>query len=119
LRLKGAREFADRFLKKYNFEADGAAVQSYTNVYILKDALERAGTTDRVKLRDALAATDIGLGEKGNMLTVPIKFNEKGQIVKFEHMFKQILDGDYRSIYPPELAARKPVFPVPKWKDRK
>jgi branched-chain amino acid transport system substrate-binding protein len=119
LRIKGAQEFADKFFKKFSVEVDGAAAQCYTNVYMLKDALERAGTLDREKLRDALAATNIEVGEKGNMLTCQIKFDQKGQIVKFEHMFKQILDKDYRSIYPPELSARKPVFPVPKWKDRK
>jgi branched-chain amino acid transport system substrate-binding protein len=119
MRIKGLRELADKFLKKYNVEIDGAATQSYTCVYILKDALERARTTDREKLRDALAATDIRLGEKGNITTARIKFNEKGQIEEFEFMFKQILDKDFRSVYPADLAARKAVFPIPKWKDRK
>jgi branched-chain amino acid transport system substrate-binding protein len=119
MRFKGLRELADKFLKKYNVEIDGQATQSYTCVYILKNALERAGTTDRQKLRDALAATDIGLGEKGNITTSRIRFNEKGQLEEFENIFKQILDKDFRSVYPPALAARKPVFPIPKWKDRK
>jgi len=118
MRIKGLQEAAAKFLKKYNVEMDGSAGESYASVYILKDALERAGTTDREKLRDALAATDIGVGEKGNITTSRIKFNEKGQI-EFNYMFKQILDKDYRSVYPADLAARKPVFPVPKWKDRK
>jgi branched-chain amino acid transport system substrate-binding protein len=118
MRIKGLQEAAAKFLKKYKVEMDGSAGESYASVYILKDALERAGTTDREKLREALATTDIGVGEKGNITTSRIKFNEKGQI-EFNYMFKQILDKDYRSVYPAELAARKPVFPVPKWKDRK
>jgi branched-chain amino acid transport system substrate-binding protein len=118
MRIKGLQEAAAKFLKKYNVEMDGSAGESYASVYMLKDALERAGTMDREKLREALAATDISVGEKGNITTSRIKFNEKGQI-EFNYMFKQILDKDYRSVYPADLAARKPVFPVPKWKDRK
>jgi branched-chain amino acid transport system substrate-binding protein len=118
MRIKGLQEAAAKFLKKYNVEMDGSAGESYASVYVLKDALERVGSIDREKVRDALAATDLAVGEKGNITTSRIKFNEKGQI-EFDYMFKQILDKDYRSVYPVDLAARKPVFPVPKWKDRK
>jgi branched-chain amino acid transport system substrate-binding protein len=118
MRIKGLQEAAAKFLKKYNVEMDGSAGESYASVYVLKDVLERVGSIDREKIRDALAATDLAVGEKGNITTSRIKFNEKGQI-EFNYMFKQILDKDYRSVYPPDLAARKAIFPVPKWIDRK
>ncbi len=117
LRIKGLKEADERFFKKYNVLFDGGAAQCYTAVYILKDALERAGTTDREKLRDALAATDIPIGERGNISTVRIKFDKNGQIV-FQYMFKQVINEKFVSVYPPDLAPQKAVFPAPKWKDR-
>jgi branched-chain amino acid transport system substrate-binding protein len=118
LKIKGLKEASTKFAQLYKGEAmDGSAGQSYAAVYILKDALERAGSTDREKIRNALAASNLAVGEKGNITTARIKFDEKGQ-VDFHYMFKQVLNGKFVSVYPPDLAPRAAVFPVPKWKDR-
>ncbi len=117
LKIKGLKEADDRFLKKYNSQMDGSCASSYAAVYILKDALERAGFTDREKLRNALAATNLGIGEHGNIISAPIKYDKNGQI-DFHFMFKQVINGKYVSVYPPDLAPKAAIFPVPKWKDR-
>ena len=118
LKIKGLKEACTKFAELYKGAVmDGSAAQAYAAVYILKDALERAGSTDRQKLRDALATSNLEVGEKGNVMTARSKFDEKGQI-DYHYMFKQILDGKFVSVYPPDLAAQAAVFPVPKWKDR-
>ncbi len=117
LKIKGLKEADERFFKKYNTHMDGASSLSYVGVYILKDALERAGSADREKLRNALAATNLAIGEKGNISSAPIKYDKNGQI-DWHNMFKQIINGQFVSVYPPDLAPQKAVFPVPKWKDR-
>ncbi|MET0445409.1 MAG: ABC transporter substrate-binding protein, partial [Pseudorhodoplanes sp.] len=44
--------------KKYNSDPDNFAAQAYTSVYIVADAVKRAGgVSDLKKLRDAIAAT--------------------------------------------------------------
>ena len=50
--------FVARYTARWNGEVPGAfSALGYDAVYVLADALKRAGTTDGAKLRDALAAT--------------------------------------------------------------
>jgi branched-chain amino acid transport system substrate-binding protein len=91
----------------------------YTCVYILKDALERAASTDREKIRDALAKTHLKPGEKGNIQPCSIIFEEAGQNKDARTVIAQIQDGKRRSIFPVQFASREPIWPMPKWKDRK
>lgn len=52
------KAFVQAYRKKYNSDPDTFAAQAYTSVYVVADALKRAGTaTDSKKLRDAIAAT--------------------------------------------------------------
>ncbi len=51
-------QFAAKYKARWNGEVPGAfSALGYDAVYILADAIKRAGTTDGTKLRDALAAT--------------------------------------------------------------
>ncbi|WP_438481398.1 ABC transporter substrate-binding protein [Oleiharenicola lentus] len=51
-------EFAKKYKARWNGEVPGAfSALGYDAVYVLADAIKRAGTTDSAKLRDALAAT--------------------------------------------------------------
>lgn len=54
---KAVVSFNERFRQRYNRESDTLAALGYDGVLMLVDALERAGTTEPAKLRDALAAT--------------------------------------------------------------
>jgi len=51
------QEFVKNFQARYGEVPDAMAALGYDSVMILVDALERAGTTEAAKLRDALAAT--------------------------------------------------------------
>ncbi|MCA1454119.1 ABC transporter substrate-binding protein [Bradyrhizobium sp. BRP22] len=52
------KAFVAAYRKKYNSDPDNFAAQAYTSVYIVADALKRAGgVSDLKKLRDAIAAT--------------------------------------------------------------
>ncbi|MEY2408684.1 MAG: branched-chain amino acid transport system substrate-binding protein [Verrucomicrobiota bacterium] len=52
------KAFVTKFKAKNNNEVpDSMAALGYDSVYVLADAIKRAGTTDGPKLRDALAAT--------------------------------------------------------------
>jgi len=123
LNIRGLAEMARKFNSKFKSDVDGSVVNQYSFTYLVKDALERAGSMDREKVRDALAASDIPSGEKGNLTNSRFKFDSVGQI-EFSHMVKQIFINEsgsayYKSVYPPGLAPGKVIFPVPKWKDRK
>ena len=50
--------FVQDFNAKYGEDPELYAVTYYSAIYLLKDAIERAGSTDSTAIRDALAETD-------------------------------------------------------------
>jgi len=96
-----------RFYKKYGIDLNGDSASAYQSLWVLKDALERAASTDREKLRDAIASTNM---KKGPTLIIPtegIKFNEQGQNVLARLFIVQIQDGQYIPVWPPGRAVGK------------
>ncbi|RZN31958.1 ABC transporter substrate-binding protein [Bradyrhizobium sp. Leo121] len=52
------KAFVEAYRKRYSSEPDNFAAQAYTSVYVVADAVKRAGgVSDLKKLRDAIAAT--------------------------------------------------------------
>lgn len=114
-------EIIEGFKKKFGVNIDGWAALGYSSAYVLKDAFERAASTDPDKLRKALAETDLP-PEKGNFLPTKggrIQFDDKGENKNIFIMCGQILDQKRVIIWPPEYKTGDPVFPVPKWSERK
>ncbi|MGE0228178.1 MAG: ABC transporter substrate-binding protein [Dehalococcoidia bacterium] len=52
-----SQEFVRAYTEEFGHPPDNYAAVSYASVYLLVDALKRAGSTDPDRLRDALAAT--------------------------------------------------------------
>lgn len=60
------RKFVGRYKARWNGEVPGAfSALGYDSIYVLADALKRAGTTEGPKLRDALAASKDVAGASG------------------------------------------------------
>ncbi len=70
------QDFVATFTEQFGKEPDQFAAQAYDGLYIMADALKRAGTGDRDKLRDALAETKDVDGVLGN-----ISFDADGDVV--------------------------------------
>ncbi|MBP2689726.1 MAG: branched-chain amino acid transporter substrate-binding protein, partial [Deltaproteobacteria bacterium] len=51
------KAFVAKYEKAYGKKPDQFAAQAYDALYIMADALKRAGKADRTALRDALAST--------------------------------------------------------------
>ncbi|HYM31175.1 MAG TPA: ABC transporter substrate-binding protein [Candidatus Cybelea sp.] len=82
---------------------------NYEAVMLLADAIERAGSTDRAKINEALASSTWS----GHFMPYgPTKF-EHGQNTGARAVNLQVLDNDIKVILPPEFASAKPVFPMP------
>ncbi len=60
------KAFVAKYEKAYGKKPDQFAAQAYDAFYIMTNALKTAGTADRAKLRDSLAATRNFLGVVGN-----------------------------------------------------
>jgi branched-chain amino acid transport system substrate-binding protein len=68
--------FVEKYKAEYGKEPDQFAAQAYDALYILADAIERAGSDDRDAIRDALAETKGFEGILGEM-----SFDEEGDII--------------------------------------
>ena len=59
---EGADHLNERFFKRFKVDITGDSAHAYQALLVLKDALERAGSLNKDRLRDALSKTDIKKG---------------------------------------------------------
>ncbi|WP_284176744.1 ABC transporter substrate-binding protein [Rhabdaerophilum sp. SD176] len=81
---------------------------NYSSVLVLADAIERAGSADRVKIIEALNSSTFS---DHIMPYGPTKFVD-GQNTGARAVNTQVQNGDIKIIFPTEVANAKPVFPV-------
>jgi branched-chain amino acid transport system substrate-binding protein len=81
---------------------------NYSAVRLLADAIERAGSADRAKVTDALAASTFA---DHIMPYGPTKF-VNGQNAGAAPVNTQVQNGDIKVIFPTEFADAKPIFPA-------
>ena len=112
----GAREYFDKYAKKFKEDTEYHGAEAYASLYVVADALKRAKSLAAKDVRDALAATD--------MMTAfgPVKFvsyGKKTQQNKLPTFLVQWQNGNLETVWPKEVAKKKYVYPVPKWRERK
>jgi branched-chain amino acid transport system substrate-binding protein len=105
------KELNEAHQKKVGRPADPIAGPAYACVQILAAAIGRAGSTDRGRIRDAVAATD--------MTTVigPVKFRPDGTGI-VNAVFLQWLNGKQELVFPRESATAAFVYPAPPFAKR-
>ena len=108
-----ARAVFEAYQKRYSATMSNHGVQGYQVVFVLKDALERAASTDREKVREAIAKTNLA----DHILTQDaIRFDDAGENVNATPALLQVQGGKPVVVGPARFVEAKPVFPVPKWK---
>ena len=112
----GAREYFDKYAKKFKEDTEYHGAEAYASLYVVADALKRAKSLAAKDVRDALAATD--------MMTAfgPVKFVSYGKKTKQNKLptfLVQWQNGNLETVWPKQVAKKKYVYPVPKWRERK
>jgi branched-chain amino acid transport system substrate-binding protein len=104
-------EINDAHQKRLNRPADPLVGPAYACVQILAEAITRAGSLDREKIRDAIAAT--------NMMTVvgPVRFRPDGT-GEVKVFFQQWLKGKQELIWPKDFATAQFGYPAPPFSQR-
>ena len=105
------------YYERHGIHMDDDSARAFMGVIILADALERAGSTDTEKLRDALAATDLN-GDDCILAWDGVAFDEKGQNTRGRGMMGQLFDGTPKTVWPFEIASEEVVYPQPAWNER-
>ncbi|MCX5838405.1 MAG: ABC transporter substrate-binding protein [Deltaproteobacteria bacterium] len=111
------KEFKDL----HKIDLAGESVDAFSSVYVIADALERAKSTDPKKLRDALAATNlcVGQGKLGiDILSYDcVTFDQTGQNKNAGIVLVQFRDVNGTmervTVWPVARKGIKPVFPMP------
>lgn len=113
-----SKQAGEKYLKLFKQPIGGHSITAYAGIYIIADALNRAGSADPKKLRDALATTNLCSGPATKVMPVKcIKFDETGQF-PYSILFAQWKKGKLTPISPAEFAITKAVWPMPTWKER-
>lgn len=88
------RDFVAAYKKRFgeNFSPDSNASLGYDSAIVLADAIKRAGSTDRAKIRDAIAAT-----KNFPAVTGTITINEKRDASK-NAVIVQVRDGRFQFV---------------------
>jgi branched-chain amino acid transport system substrate-binding protein len=107
------------YKKKYGHDMSENAARSFMAPFVLADAINRAKSTDPEAIIKALDQTNI----PGNQVIYPwqgVKFDSKThQNIYARGTLVQVLNQDYVTVWPFNLAAKPYVWPFPDWKNRK
>jgi branched-chain amino acid transport system substrate-binding protein len=102
------------FKKKTGYELDDTSGRNMQAMFVLADAINRAGSGKREAIRDALAKTDLKpdqlmMGYKG------VKFDATGQNSLAATYLIQLQGGKYVSVWPADKATAKLQLPYKGW----
>ncbi|MEE8515226.1 MAG: amino acid ABC transporter substrate-binding protein, partial [Alphaproteobacteria bacterium] len=107
-----AEDYAQAYEKAYKVSPPYQAAESTAAVLTYVDALTRAGSLDKDKVRDALSQTALQTFY-GN-----IRFDKSGKNIAKPMILYQIQGGKYMVVAPSTWAAAKINHPTPPWSKR-
>ena len=109
---QSSQAYARAFTRAVGHAPDYHNAESTATCLAFQYAIERAGTLDPSRVRDALASLDVvtffGL----------LKFDSRGLNVFKPMVVNQIQNGKLLTVYPYRLAAALPMYPTPAWGSR-
>jgi branched-chain amino acid transport system substrate-binding protein len=109
-----AETVREDFEAEYGEPMRTSAVLAYQAMYVIADAVERAGSADPAVIRDAL--DDTNFADHILPYAGPITFDETGETTVASPVLMQVQDGAIVQVWPPELAESTPVVPCVSWK---
>jgi branched-chain amino acid transport system substrate-binding protein len=102
-----AGDFAKLYETTYGYAPPYQAAESAAAVEVFADAFQRAGTLDKEKVRDAIAATDM------DTFYGHIKFDDTGKNIAKPMALYQVLGGELKVVAPSKFAETEAVIPKP------
>jgi branched-chain amino acid transport system substrate-binding protein len=113
LKVPGIQRFNENYKSSYGSFPEIPAGVAYACMQILADALQRAGTLEKDKVRDAIAST--------NVMTVmgPMKFKSNGRgDGKYLQVVSQWQNGNDELVWPKDQGSAPLAYPMPPWNKR-
>ncbi|MDI6762316.1 MAG: amino acid ABC transporter substrate-binding protein [Thermodesulfobacteriota bacterium] len=105
----GAKTFFDNYKARWNKNPDYLdSSLSYMGCQIIEQAIERAGSLNKNKIRDVIASQEF------STINGPVKFTGIENL-KTPGMWLQWQKGELEIVWPSDVATAKLLFPKPKW----
>jgi branched-chain amino acid transport system substrate-binding protein len=109
---KGHEKIGEEFVKKTGEPwMTQDSLSSYGDMWILKEALEKAGVADKKKVAEAIRAMDSREGSAKFFPGGRMKFDEQGRRVDADLVIVQWQNGVPVTVYPEASAVAKPIWP--------
>ncbi len=111
----------EEFKEKYGYDMTGISADCYSSTWILYYAIEKAGSVDPDKIREALASIVLDLPSEEVNVILPytkIDLREEGQNPHTAICLAQIREGKFRIVWPVEYATVEAKWPAPSWEER-
>jgi branched-chain amino acid transport system substrate-binding protein len=107
--IEGAREYFDRHVEMHDAEPDRwASAACYATGQVYQQAIEAAGTLDRVAVKEAL--------DTNEFQTILGTFQFENQLNRsYPGQIGQWQDGEFEIVSPTENRTADPIFPKPEW----
>ncbi len=110
VRLPGAREFAEKYKKKFNSEPSYHAAQGYVGGLIMERGVNETQSLDKERIRNFLAKLDT------TTLYGRYKVSDTGLQIGKPAFLIQIQEARKVIVWPDEAAEAKYIYPFPGWK---
>jgi branched-chain amino acid transport system substrate-binding protein len=112
LNFPGISELNAEHQAKFGRSADVMTGPAYASIQVIADAIERAGSVEPEKIRDAFIDT--------SMMTVVghVKFRPDGTVLDPFYGVGQWHSGRPQLVWPEDIRTKPLIYPVPKWDDR-
>lgn len=110
-KFAGVTELNDKSQKDFGRPADVLVGPAYACVQILAAGIEKAGTLDREKIRDAMAASNL------DTVIGPVTFNADGTGNVLNPLV-QWIDGKMQLVWPTDQKSADLVYPAPAFGER-
>ncbi|HOM42657.1 MAG: ABC transporter substrate-binding protein [Clostridia bacterium] len=117
-KLDGMPELAEinkLYKAKTGADLDGPALEEFSSVMVLAEAINIAGKLDGDAIMDVIKNTAF---DAPYYATGKVKFNEKGQNEVPASYVVQTQDKKYQAVYPKDTATADPIVPFPDWSQR-
>ena len=115
MKYPGAQDLYQRLKAKAGSEPSFYEAEGYLALIVAADTLRRAESLDRKAVREALEKTDFT-----NAVTT-VSFPDQNGFQNqnpIRSLILQIQKGDHVTVFPPDIAAAKPMHPTPDWSAR-
>lgn len=118
MKVEGLDKVSADFKDTFGKEMDPVALNAYVSLWIVKEGLEKAASSDPKNVRDAISSLDLSSGPAVYTMSGKLKYDETGRNIHAGAGMLQWFDGRLEVVWPEKIASKKIVWPAPTWSER-